>query len=83
MAKTVKYTGTSDVREIYKKDFDSVGVTDQELVRWEQENDFTAEVSDAAAEYLTTKEPDFEIVSTPRSTSGGDDAKRATSGDKK
>lgn len=83
MGQQVKYTGDADVREIYKKDFDSVGVTDQDLVRFERSNGFTAEVSEKAAKYLVDNESNFELVGSAKSSSSGDDAKRATSGDKK
>lgn len=53
------------IRTISAADFRSVGVEDQERVSWDETNDFTAEVSDAAAEYLVAKEVGFQEVSEP------------------
>lgn len=57
---TVKYVGTSDVREIDAASFKRAGVTDQDKVSWSRENDFKAKVSTAAAEFLAN-ESDFEV----------------------
>lgn len=59
--KTIRY-GLAVVhaaRIITAADFKSVDVEDQGKVTWDASNGFTAEVSDAAAEYLLSKETNF------------------------
>ncbi len=67
----VQYVGISHYREITKADWESVGVDDQEAVRWDRDNrrdkegfSQVVEVSDGAATFLMEKEPkgDFAIV---------------------
>ena len=73
MAKSIHYKGGAHVREIYAKDWQSVGVNDQELTRWEASNGHTVEVSDEAAKWLLENDSDnFEEVHKPA-------AKKATS----
>lgn len=75
MAKTVRYTGLSGIREIGAADFKNVGVEDQGLIRVAGANLHNnrknlpreVEVSDAAAAYLVEHE-DFELVEDARST---------------
>lgn len=68
---TVKKTNTIP-REIYKSDFQGVGVEDQGKVEFNEGNNFTAEVNDAAAQYLVEHD-DFELVEQRASrTSKGD-----------
>lgn len=64
----VQFTNTNvDVRKIMKSDWKSVGVDDQDAVTWDQSNGWTAEVSQAAADYLTGgRESDFKIADKPR-----------------
>jgi hypothetical protein len=48
----LKYVGTSDDHTIRTKDFASIGVDDHEEVVWSRKNNYIAEVSDEAAEWL-------------------------------
>lgn len=89
------YAGTPHRRVINARDFKSVGVDDQEKVEWTPENKHVAEVSEAAATWLTENEPgDWEVLEEPvallvssddealsSSESGGDD--EGTSGSSK
>lgn len=59
---TIKYTGTASERRILKEDFQQVGIDDQDAVIFNQENQFTAEVSKAAADYMTARDS-FEVAS--------------------
>lgn len=87
--KTLKYTGEVDEREIDANAWKSVNVEDQGMVRWNQDNNFTAEVNDAAAQYLldndsgnfTDATPEQASASTDDESSEGDSA--AKSGSKK
>lgn len=54
----IKYTGTSDVREITKAQWAKAGVEDQNLVRWSAENDYTVKTSDLSKEALKVLEKD-------------------------
>jgi hypothetical protein len=48
----VVYIGTSNFREIYKKDWESVGVSDQDKVTWDRDSGVAVDISESAWEYL-------------------------------
>ena len=50
--KGLKYEGTADVREITKAQWAKAGVDDQELVRWNAENDHTVLETDLSKKAL-------------------------------
>lgn len=61
----VKFTGMADERSFLKSDFQGKGVDDQDAVKFNASNDFTNDVSDAAAKLLTenpTTKRDFKII---------------------
>lgn len=61
----VKYTGTSDVREITKAQWAKAGVEDQNLVRWNAENGHTVkaeEITSDKAREILAKDPSFTFV---------------------
>lgn len=64
---TVKKTNTIP-RKILKSDFQKVEVEDQEAVEFNPENDFTAEVNEAAAKYLVDHDA-FELIEEAKSSS--------------
>jgi hypothetical protein len=43
--KVVKYTGSSDAREISKEDWESIDIADQDGVVWDWRNDWAVPVS--------------------------------------
>lgn len=53
MSKVIQYTGMADRKEFSAKDFERHGIEDQNKVVFEEKNDFTAEVSDAAWAFLS------------------------------
>lgn len=74
MAK-VKYTGSADKRSISSADFKKVGVKDQDKAIWDESNDFTTEVSEAASEYLVaTRDFEAQKSSTRASKDSGTDS---------
>jgi hypothetical protein len=62
--KAIKYTGSSDVRQITKAQMGKAGVDDQDKVVWSAENDFTVKESDLSKKALALieKQPDFKQV---------------------
>lgn len=62
MAKYIRYTGTSHVRQITDKEWVGVGVQDQETVTWNRANNFLVplkDISDAAWPFI---DADSELV---------------------
>lgn len=63
----IKYVGTSDVRNIRKSDWGSVdpsmgGPIEHDAVVWDASNNFTADVSGKAAEFLLQYDPEFKEI---------------------
>jgi hypothetical protein len=63
----IKYVGLSDTRIIRKADWASVepergGPIDHDMVTWDASNEFTADVSDAAGNFLLVFDPEFKEV---------------------
>jgi len=72
--KTVKFDHpTSDARSITESDWKSLGIEDQGKVVWDKSNKFTAEVSDAAAEWLVQDDPEHMKI-LDSGSSGEDDS---------
>lgn len=57
----IQYRGPADVRKILKSDWTQRGVDvdDQEAVVWDADNQFVAEVSENAANYLKANDSYF------------------------
>lgn len=62
--KGLKYVGAADVREITKAQWAKAGDQDQNLVRWNAENDHTVKESDLSKKALAIleKDPSFKSV---------------------
>lgn len=65
----IRYTGPSDARDLDSRAWKQLEVEDQGKVSWDSSNNFTAEVSEKAAEAVLAL-PYFELADAP---SKGDD----------
>lgn len=71
----MQYVGTADVRIIRKSEWGSVdpsmgGPIEHEAVTWDASNNFTADVTGKAAEFLLQYDPEFKEIHEPTKKSG-------------
>ncbi len=80
MSVQLKYTEPNTTRSISKADFGKLGVEDQGAVKWDESNDFIAEVSDEAARRLLETHPEqFKAATDSELKALGEDDDESTS----